>query len=367
MESPSSAAAAAVVPIDVVPTELDDEARAAVERCLSVAREQLGMDIGWLAEFCGDRKVFRVVEGATEEWDLESEDWIPLAQSYCKRMYDGQIPNAIPDTAAEPAVAQLEVTRTMRIGAYIGVPIVLEDGTLRGAFCCARHGEHPGLDDRDVRFMQVLARLIADDLAFRATLREMRRVERQASSTHALLAALEARDDYTGGHSHSVVDLARGVGQRLGLAADEQADLERVALLHDIGKVGVADAILRKPGPLDDDEWEIMKRHPTIGGDLIATIPELAHLAPAVAAEHERWDGRGYPQGLAGEQIPVTARITFVCDGYHAMVSDRPYRSALSQEDAVAELRRCRGTMFWPAAVDALLAELGADATPPER
>jgi putative nucleotidyltransferase with HDIG domain len=358
MDSPYSAATAAVMPIDVTRVEIEDEAREVIERCLSVAREQLDMEIGWLAEFRDERKVFRVVEGDTDEWDLHDGDGIPLSQSYCQRMFDGHIPNAIADTAAEPDVADLDVTRSLRIGAYIGVPLVLEDGTLRGAFCCASHDRRPTLGDRDVRFMQVLARLVADDLAFRATLREMRRLERQESSTHALLAALEARDDYTGGHSMSVVQLAAAVGRRLGLDEADQQDLERVALLHDIGKVGVPDAILRKPGPLDDEEWEMMRRHPTIGADLMRSIPELAHLAPAVAAEHERWDGRGYPHGLAGEDIPVASRITFVCDGYHAMVSDRPYRRAMPEEDAIAELRRCRGTMFWPEAVDALLDEL---------
>ena len=130
-------------------------------------------------------------------------------------------------------------------------------------------------------------------------------------------------------------------------------------MLHDIGKVGIPDHILRKPGPLSEEEWVTMRRHPDIGADLVAAIPDLAHLAPAIAAEHERWDGTGYPRRLAGEAIPVASRVTLVCDSYHAMVSDRPYRRALPDEEAVRELGRCSGSMFWPAAVSALQAELG--------
>ena len=114
------------------------------------------------------------------------------------RMYEGKIPNAIVDTQSEAEVASLEVTRSLRIGSYIGVPLVLPDGALRGAFCCARHEGQPCLDERDVRFMLVLARLVGDELAFRVAMRETRRLERETSSIRALVAALEARDDYTG-------------------------------------------------------------------------------------------------------------------------------------------------------------------------
>ena len=360
MDSPHSAAAATELPLDVVGASIDPQAREVIRNCLAVARERLDMDIGWLAEFRGDRKIFRVVDGASDDWEIYEDSYVPLAQSYCQRMYAGQIPNAIPDTQALPEVATLDITRSKRIGSYIGVPLVLPDGELRGAFCCARHSEQPQFDERDVRFMQVLARLVGDELAFRHSQRQARRMERELSSVKALVAALQARDNYTGEHSTRVVSLARAVGLRLDLPHTKRHDLEQVALLHDIGKVGIPDAILHKPGALDEEEWAVMQQHPTIGARLVASIPDLARLAPGIEAEHERWDGTGYPKGLAGEEIPVESRITFVCDSFHAMISDRPYRKALSEAEAVAELRRCRGSMFWPAAVDALLAELDA-------
>ncbi|HEY8582497.1 MAG TPA: HD domain-containing phosphohydrolase, partial [Capillimicrobium sp.] len=139
----------------------------------------------------------------------------------------------------------------------------------------------------------------------------------------------------------------------------ELEDLADVALLHDIGKVGVPDAVLRKPGPLSDDEWRAMREHPAIGAAIVERVAQLAHLAPAIRAEHERWDGEGYPDGLAGESIPVASRIVLACDGYHAMVSERPYRRAMPRADALAELRRCAGTMFWPPAVEALIGVVG--------
>ena len=134
--------------------------------------------------------------------------------------------------------------------------------------------------------------------------------------------------------------------------------MKQVALLHDIGKIALPDGILRKPGPLDDEEWETMRRHPVHGAEMVAEVPGLRHLAPMVRAEHERWDGNGYPDGLAGEEIPLASRITLVCDAYHAMTSDRPYRRALSAEDARAEVADGLGSQFCPTAGRALLATL---------
>lgn len=349
------------LPVDVDLVSIDPEAREVIESCLRLARERLGMEISWLAEIGGGRKVFRVVEGDRDDWELWDGSWLPDTESYCLRMLDGQIPNAIRDAAAEPAVASLDVTRRLRIGSYIGVPLVLPGGEVRGAFCCARHTADAELGERDVRFLQVLARLIADELAFRESQREVRRLERTAASIGALLSALDARDNYTGDHSRTVVELAAGAGRRLDLDEDGLALLEQVALLHDIGKVAIPDAILCKPGPLDAEETEIMRTHPAVGAEIVARQPDLAHLAPSIRAEHERWDGEGYPDGLAGEAIPVASRIVLVADAFHAMVSRRPYRAAMSQDEAIAELRRCSGSMFWPDAVEALVAELDSD------
>ena len=151
----------------------------------------------------------------------------------------------------------------------------------------------------------------------------------------ALASALGERDRYTGDHSESVVDLAARVGDGLALDDEEIARLRTAALLHDIGKVGVPDEILHKPGPLDEREWEIMRQHPVIGERIIRAIPGMGSIARAVRHEHERWDGSGYPGRLSGEEIPIEARIILACDAYHAMVSDRPYRKAMAHREAI--------------------------------
>src|SRR5688500_9405349 len=156
----------------------------------------------------------------------------------------------------------------------------------------------------------------------------------------SLAAALEARDGYTGEHSDAVHDLSIAVAQRLGLGPREVAEVEAVALLHDVGKIGIPDGILHKPGPLTDDEWRLMREHPVIGERILRPLPGLSNVATAVRHEHERWDGNGYPDGLAGEAIPLPSRIVLACDAYNALVSDRPYRRAMSPERAMTELRR---------------------------
>jgi HD-GYP domain-containing protein (c-di-GMP phosphodiesterase class II) len=136
-----------------------------------------------------------------------------------------------------------------------------------------------------------------------------------------------------------------------------------VALLHDIGKIGIPNDILHKAGPLDTEEWERMREHPVIGERILRVVPGLERVARAVRHEHERWDGGGYPDGLAGEDIPLASRITLVCDAWHAMTSDRPYREAMAVEHAIVQLVEHRGTQFDRAVVHALLRVLEADGT----
>jgi diguanylate cyclase (GGDEF)-like protein len=173
-----------------------------------------------------------------------------------------------------------------------------------------------------------------------------------------LADALEARDGATARHCRWVAGLALGVARRLGLSARDSQDVRAVGLLHDIGKLGLPDAILHKPGPLDEAEQVRMREHPVIGGRILQGIPELAPLAEGVRAEHERWDGTGYPRGLAADEIPLAARIVSACDAYHAMVIDQPYRPAIGEDAARAALREGAGRQFDPEVVDALLAVL---------
>jgi diguanylate cyclase (GGDEF)-like protein/putative nucleotidyltransferase with HDIG domain len=174
----------------------------------------------------------------------------------------------------------------------------------------------------------------------------------------ALASALQERDRYTGEHSESVVEMAARVAQAMGLDAEEVSRVRTAALLHDIGKVGIPDEILHKPGPLDEHEWELMRQHPVIGERILRAIPGLGGVARIVRHEHERWDGGGYPDGLTGKEAPVGSRIILACDAYHAMTSDRPYRPAMSHTEAMEELSRHAGTQFDPEAVQALIGYL---------
>jgi diguanylate cyclase (GGDEF)-like protein len=174
----------------------------------------------------------------------------------------------------------------------------------------------------------------------------------------ALASALQERDRYTGEHSESVVDLTARVGDTLGIGGEEIARIRTAALLHDVGKVGVPDEILHKPGPLDDREWEIMRQHPVIGERILRAIPGLGAVARIVRHEHERWDGGGYPDGLVASAIPIGSRIILACDAYHAMVSDRPYRKAMPHADAMSQLSANAGTQFDPDVVQALVGYL---------
>jgi diguanylate cyclase (GGDEF)-like protein/putative nucleotidyltransferase with HDIG domain len=174
----------------------------------------------------------------------------------------------------------------------------------------------------------------------------------------ALAQALEERDQYTGEHSETVVDLTARIAETLALDEVDVKTIRTAALLHDIGKVGIPDQILHKPSPLDPREWEIMRQHPAIGERILRAIPGMGAVARIVRHEHERWDGTGYPDGLAGEAIPIGARIILACDAYHAMTSDRPYRKALSHHTAMTELTSNAGSQFDPHVIEALVGYL---------
>ena len=171
----------------------------------------------------------------------------------------------------------------------------------------------------------------------------------------ALAVALLERDRYTGEHSDAVVQLATSVCGQLGLSPEEIEDVRTAALLHDIGKVAIPDQILHKPSKLDSAEWQTMREHPVIGERILRALPGLGRVARIVRHEHERWDGTGYPDGLAGTDIPIGARVILACDAYHAMTSDRPYRPAMTHAEAVSELVRNGGSQFDPEVTEQLI------------
>jgi HD-GYP domain-containing protein (c-di-GMP phosphodiesterase class II)/two-component sensor histidine kinase len=176
--------------------------------------------------------------------------------------------------------------------------------------------------------------------------------------TAALARAVEARDEYTGSHVERVSRHAVRIARALGLGDDALRQIEFGGVLHDVGKIGVPDAVLGKPGALTPEEWETMRRHPIVGRSVLQGIAFLGPALDAVAHHHERWDGAGYPFGLSQDEIPLAGRIVAVADAFDAMTTDRPYRRGLSNDVAISELDRGRGTAFDPEVVDAFLGTL---------
>jgi diguanylate cyclase (GGDEF)-like protein len=187
---------------------------------------------------------------------------------------------------------------------------------------------------------------------------ERRRDAISEQTCEALLQVLHEREPDLRDHVGDVAELALRVGVRLGLEAEALDDVRRAAELHDVGKSAVPDAILAKPGPLDEREWEFVRQHTLVGERILRAAPALHSVAKLVRSSHERFDGTGYPDGLVGQTIPLGARIVSACDAWDAMITTRPYRKAMSADDALAELRRCSGTQFDPVVVRALCTEV---------
>ncbi|HTB22372.1 MAG TPA: HD domain-containing phosphohydrolase [bacterium] len=175
------------------------------------------------------------------------------------------------------------------------------------------------------------------------------------STVKALAQAVDAKDSYTAGHSSRVTQYSVIIAEELGLDADLVRRVRLSGLLHDVGKIGIGDSVLGKPGKLTDEEFALMKTHPAVGGHILEPVAQLADVIPGVISHHERFDGRGYPRGLKGEEIPLQGRIIGVADAFDAMTSHRVYRPRLSDEVAIAELKKYSGTQFDSRMVDAFL------------
>jgi hypothetical protein len=329
--------------------------RPSIDLALAAMREFLGMDVAYTSEIVGDDMALRAVDGDAESFFVSEGASLPIEQTYCHRIMGGELPNVIPDVRAVEPAASMPITQIASVGAYTSVPLRFSDGRLYGTLCTASHHAMPSLGERELQFLHVFARIVADQLERDEIQHRTTELRSQASAAATLIAAVEARDSYTGEHSQAVVKHAVAVAAKLGLSAPEIKDVEQVALLHDIGKIAIPDAVLHKNGPLSEEEWVVMRTHPISSERLIRSVPDLEHLASAIRAEHERWDGGGYPDGLAGEAIPLPSRITLVCDAYHAMTSDRPYRQAMTTAAALAEIAAGAGTQFCPTVVRAFL------------
>jgi diguanylate cyclase (GGDEF)-like protein/putative nucleotidyltransferase with HDIG domain len=176
------------------------------------------------------------------------------------------------------------------------------------------------------------------------------------STLEAMITAIDHKDHYTRRHSEEVTEYALWIAEELGLSEEQKHALRLGGLLHDVGKIGIPDSVLLKPGLLTAEEYEAMKQHTVLGAVMLAALPEMEKIVPLARSHHERWDGQGYPDGLAGEQIPLLARILAVADAFSAMTTDRPYRKGMDWPSALTELKRQKGKQFDPAVVDAFLA-----------
>jgi HD-GYP domain-containing protein (c-di-GMP phosphodiesterase class II) len=256
---------------------------------------------------------------------------------------------------AEPFVVSEEQREAIMGPENVGVgrPFVIAPIALDGG----RFGCIAVAPPNDAEFTERQQRLLAG-IAHQAKLAltnagNFRSLERTFLETvEALANALEANDEYTSSHARWITDFALRVGEGFGLDGRALKRLELGALFHDIGKIGIPETILSKPGPLTDDERELIERHPALGEKIIAPIDRLEDVRPIVRHCHERYDGTGYPDRLKGEEIPLESRIILVCDAYHAMITDRPYRKRLSDEEALRRLEEGAGTQFDPRVVE---------------
>lgn len=239
------------------------------------------------------------------------------------------------------------------------VPLVGSNGRFGHMLLFSRHQAH--LDEGRQETLETLSKSFSVALENVLVTRQIESVRASRDSAHesilrAMVAALELRDQETEGHTQRVTRISMQLGELLGLQGDELRNLEHGALLHDIGKIGIPDSILHKPGPLSASEWEIMRRHPQYAYDILSPLPHLSHALDVPYCHHERFDGSGYPRGLEGVDIPLSARIFAVVDVYDAMTTERPYRPALPEDYAIAHLRSHSGTHFDPQVVDAFTA-----------
>ncbi|MGH3009616.1 MAG: GAF domain-containing protein [Gaiellaceae bacterium] len=312
-----------------------------VERVTSLSAEILGSSFTsfW---FERDGKLRLLAEhGHTAEWTARLRDYsFPV----------DAIPVDREPYISDPADYDELVEEAPAPGGSYAVAPFSVDGR---AGCIVAVVESPEFGERELRLLGGLAHQAKLAIANASSYEGLERTF--VSTVEALANALEANDEYTSTHARWISDLALKVGQELGLDERTLKRLELGALLHDIGKIGIPSDVLSKPGRLTAQERKVVQTHPELGERIIAPIDRLQAVRPIVRHCHERWDGRGYPDGVGGDEIPLESRIIFVCDAYHAMTTDRPYRHRLSHREALRRLAEAAGTQFDPQVVDVAL------------
>ena len=335
----------------------DDDPASLMQRAVDVITEVLGVEyvnVMYL-EPSGDKFVLQAGRGWREGvvGNLEAEAVSATMATY---VIASGGPVISPDIQFETRFPPPALLLEHGVRSSVAVPIDYGRETfgILGAHSEAE-GHH---DPTDVAFMQGVANVLAASLRQRRYADALRESNRRLMSAYdatieGWAQALDLRDHETEGHSRRVMDLSVALGRMLGLDEAELMSLRRGALLHDIGKMGVPDAVLHKAGPLTDEEWAVMRTHPTLAKEMLAHIGFLGDAVEVPYCHHERWDGSGYPRGLAGTDIPLSARVFAVVDVYDALTSQRPYRAAWTPEKALEYIRQESGKQFDPAVVEA--------------
>jgi putative nucleotidyltransferase with HDIG domain len=249
----------------------------------------------------------------------------------------------------DPASTEGHIDALTGAKAALCVPLVSAEGTI-GAITVGSSNAEYRFNSDDVRLLSTIGNHVTIAIGNIELFSSLQ--EAYLATVRSLAAAVDAKDTYTRGHSDKVATYATFIATRMGLSHDQLTALEMAAYLHDIGKIGVPEEILLKPGRLTDDEMVQMRHHPLIGANILKPVAFPWAITPIVRHHHEYWDGKGYPAGLKGEEIPLLARILCVADSYEAMTADRPYRKGRTAAEAVEELNRCAGTQFDPAVVE---------------
>lgn len=315
--------------------------------CLDEVTRIVGCDDVWVVEAHEDnavRKAHRL------ERDRLAPTPLPRAvRLMCQRVFDQR---------PQQNLVISEPTHADAAGDYFAMPIFTAKH-LVGTLVALDRGHRVATDENKVQLIQSILRQVGMAAENERLIQAMTQMIVEVVVSFAM--AIESRDPYTGGHVHRVTAFAVLLAKRLGLSEREQSIIRLGGLLHDVGKVAIPDAVLNKAGKLTPEEFGVIKSHPIVGHQIIGFIPQLRSVHPIVRHHHERWDGKGYPDGLAREEIPLLARVLAVADTFDAMTTNRSYRSALSPTEAMQEILRCAGTQF-----DAQVAEIFAQFEPHE-
>jgi len=316
-----------------------------MDSVMKLTRAQRGLLMITDTEGNLELKVARNIEAS----DLANTQF-PISMSTVQRVFKSGRSFVTVDVENDSQVNAQQSIINLGLKTIMCVPLK-HRGAVRGLVYVDSHNVTRGFADTDLKTMEVLADHAAIAIE-NARLTEENR-EMFLSTIGALAEAIEKRDPYTGGHTRRVLEFCLEIAGEMNLSPTEKETLRLAALLHDIGKIGIDDQVLRKITALTDEEFSLIRQHPGIGRDIIKHIRKLQDVIPGILMHHERVDGKGYPLGCAGEDIPLIARIIAVADAFDAMVSDRPYRKGLQLELALAELERVKGKQFDSVVVEA--------------